>query len=86
VAASHAQDPGAKAALSAYDRARRPDILARSSAVDMLNRSLLSTMLPAQAARAAGLSLLRVAPPLRAFFMREGLRTGGGVASLLPWR
>jgi 2-octaprenyl-6-methoxyphenol hydroxylase len=86
VAASHAQDPGAKAALSAYDRARRPDILARSSAVDMLNRSLLSAMLPAQAARAAGLSLLRVAPPLRAFFMREGLRTGGGVASLLPWR
>jgi 2-octaprenyl-6-methoxyphenol hydroxylase len=75
-----------KAALSAYDRARRPDILARSSAVDMLNRSLLSAMLPAQAARAAGLSLLRVAPPLRAFFMREGLRTGGGVASLLPWK
>jgi 2-octaprenyl-6-methoxyphenol hydroxylase len=86
VAAAHAADPGAKAALSAYDRARRPDILARSSAVDMLNRSLLSAKLPAQAARAAGLSLLRVAPPLRAFFMREGLRTGGGVASLLPWK
>src|SRR5690606_26283865 len=86
VAAAHAADPGAKAALSAYDRARRPDILARSSAVDMLNRSLLSAMLPAQAARPAGLSLLRIAPPLRAFFMREGLRTGGGVASLLPWK
>ena len=86
VAKSHAADPGAKAALSAYDRARRPDILARSSAVDMLNRSPLSSMLPAQAARAAGLSLLRVAPPLRAFFMREGLRTGGGVAGLMPWR
>ncbi|MCO5148272.1 MAG: UbiH/UbiF family hydroxylase [Aquamicrobium sp.] len=86
VAAKHAADPGAKAALSAYDRARRPDILARASAVDMLNRSLLSDMLPAQAARAAGLSLLRTAPPLRAFFMREGLRTGGGLAGLLPWR
>lgn len=86
VAKSHAADPGAKAALSAYDRARRPDILARASAVDMLNRSLLSDMLPAQAARAAGLSLLRTAPPLRAFFMREGLRTGGGLSDLLPWR
>lgn len=86
VAKSHAADPGAKAALSAYDRARRPDILARASAVDMLNRSLLSDMLPAQAARAAGLSLLRTAPPLRAFFMREGLRTGGGLSGLLPWR
>ena len=86
VAKSHAADPGAKAALAAYDRARRPDILARASAVDMLNRSLLSGMLPAQAARAAGLSLMRIAPPLRAFFMREGLRTGGGLAGLLPWR
>src|SRR5690606_15486661 len=55
IALKHAADPGAKAALAAYDRARRPDILARSSAVDMLNRSLLSDMLPAQAARAAGL-------------------------------
>ncbi len=86
ISGRHAADPGAKAALSAYDRARRPDILARSSAVDMLNRSLLSGMLPAQAARAAGLSLLRTAPPLRAFFMREGLRTGGGLAGLAPWR
>lgn len=86
VALRHISDPGSKSALGAYDRARRPDILARSSAVDMLNRSLLSDFLPAQAARAAGLSLLRVAPPLRAFFMREGLRTGGGIASLMPWK
>lgn len=86
VALRYAADPGAKAALAAYDRARRPDILARSLAVDMLNRSLLSDLLPAQAARAAGLSLLRTAPPLRAFFMREGLRTGGGFAGLLSWK
>ena len=86
IASAHAADPGAPAALSAYDRARRPDILARASAVDMLNRSLLSGMLPAQAARATGLSLLRMTPPLRAFFMREGLRTGGGFTGLMPWR
>ena len=86
VALRYVSDPGIKAALSAYDRARRPDILARSSAVDMLNRSLLSEFLPAQAIRATGLSLLRLAPPLRAFFMREGLRTGGGIASLISWK
>lgn len=75
-------DPGSSAALSAYDRARRPDILARSSAVDLLNRSLMSDMLPVQFARTAGLSLLGSVGPLRAFFMREGLRTGSGFGSL----
>ena len=82
VARAHAQDPGAAAALAAYERARRPDILARSSAVNLLNRSLLSGLPPAQIARAAGLGLLSAAPPLRALFMREGLRTGGGFAGL----
>src|SRR5690606_13728350 len=46
VASGHAGDPGSAAALAAYDRARRPDILARSSAVNLLNRSLLSGTLP----------------------------------------
>ena len=78
----HSEDPGASPALAAYDRARRPDILARSTAVQLLNRSLLSGMLPAQAARATGLGLLRAAPPLRALFMREGLRTGAGLGRL----
>ncbi len=78
----HSGDPGSPAALSAYDRRRRPDILARSSAVNMLNRSLLSDMLPVQLMRTAGLSLLGAAPPLRALFMREGLRTGSGFGSV----
>jgi 2-octaprenyl-6-methoxyphenol hydroxylase len=83
VARAHAADPGAPAALAAYDRARRPDILARSAAVNLLNRSLLSGLLPAQLARAAGLGLLSAAPPLRALFMREGLRSGGALSALL---
>lgn len=82
MANSHAADPGAPAALAAYDRSRRPDILARSSAVDLLNRSLLSDMLPAQLLRTAGLSLLGAIAPLRALFMREGLRTGSGFGNL----
>lgn len=82
VSNAHRDDPGSASALSAYDRSRRPDIVARASAVDLLNRSLLSDMLPVQLVRAAGLSILGSAPPLRALFMREGLRTGSGFGSL----
>lgn len=77
-----AGDPGAPAALAAYDSTRRPDILARTSAVNLLNRSLLSDMLPAQLARSAGLNFLGGFSPLRAFFMREGLRPGSGFSAL----
>lgn len=82
IAIKHAEDPGAPPALSAYDTTRRPDILARTSAVNLLNMSLLSDMLPAQLARRLGLNLLGGFSPLRAFFMREGLRPGSGFASL----
>ena len=72
-------DPGAGASLAAYDRKRRPDILARAGAVNLLNMSLLSDMLPAQIARSAGLGVIGGFAPLRAFFMREGLRPGSGL-------
>lgn len=82
IASKYADDPGAPAPLSAYDSARRPDILARTSAVNLLNRSLLSDMLPAQLARSAGLNFLGGFSPVRAFFMREGLRPGSGFSSI----
>lgn len=82
IASKHTDDPGAPAPLSAYDSARRPDILARTSAVNLLNRSLLSDMLPAQLARSAGLNVLGGFSPVRAFFMREGLRPGSGFSSI----
>ncbi len=72
-------DPGNIEILRAYDAKRRPDILARSTAVNLLNRSLLSDLLPSQMARGAGLGLLGGVSPLRAFFMREGLRPGSGL-------
>ncbi|MGE0499807.1 MAG: UbiH/UbiF family hydroxylase [Rhizobiaceae bacterium] len=78
---THADDPGSAAALSAYASKRRPDILARTAAVSLLNMSLLSDMLPAQVARSAGLGLLSAVSPLRAFFMREGMRPGSGFRS-----
>jgi len=71
-------DPGFQAAFLRYDARRRPDIMARSSAVNMLNYSLLSDFLPAQFMRSAGIGLLAGFAPLRGFFMREGLRPGSG--------
>lgn len=82
IACENRTDPGAAKALAAYDFKRRPDILARSSSVNLLNMSLLSDMLPAQMARVAGLGVLGGFAPLRAFFMREGLRPGSGFAAL----
>ncbi|MGP2492551.1 UbiH/UbiF family hydroxylase [Mesorhizobium sp. PUT5] len=82
IAGLHREDPGTPAALAAYDARRRPDILARTNAVNLLNRSLLSDMLPAQVVRSAGLALLGGFGPLRALFMREGLRPGSGFSAL----
>jgi 2-octaprenyl-6-methoxyphenol hydroxylase len=78
-ATRHRDDPGSDASLSDYDSARRRDILLRTGAVDMLNRSLLSGFLPVQLARGLGLAALGAIPPLRAAFMREGLRPGSGL-------
>ncbi len=82
--ASDPSDPGSDRVTRAYDRGRRPDILARTGSVDALNRSLLSPMLPAQIARGVGLEMLRSFAPLRAFFMREGLRPGSGFSQFMP--
>jgi 2-octaprenyl-6-methoxyphenol hydroxylase len=78
IARASRDDPGAPAALLRYDARRRPDIMARSSAVNLLSHSLLTDFLPAQFMRSAGLGLLAGFAPLRGFFMREGLRPGSG--------
>jgi 2-octaprenyl-6-methoxyphenol hydroxylase len=65
-----------------FGRRRRPDIMTRTFGVDMLNRSLLSDLLPVQMARAAGLSLLATAPPLRNLVMQEGIEPGRGLRSM----
>ena len=67
------EDPGSPQLLKRYDMARRPDILSRTLAIDLANRSLLSDFLPAQGLRAAGLHLLGSFGPLRRLAMREGL-------------
>lgn len=81
-AVAGAADPGAPEVLDRYDRLRWPDVHLRLTAVSMLNRSLLSSLLPVQIARAAGLGLLARVSPLRALFMREGMRPGDGFRAI----
>jgi len=84
VVRSNPEDPGSTSALTQYDARRRPDVTARSGAVNFINATLLSDMLPAQLLRGAGLGLLESLPILRGFFMREGMSPGSGFAALLP--
>jgi 2-octaprenyl-6-methoxyphenol hydroxylase len=68
------QDPGADATLADYARQRAGDVLSRTMAVDLLNRSLISGLLPLHLARGAGLHLLGAFPALRQLIMREGMQ------------
>jgi 2-octaprenyl-6-methoxyphenol hydroxylase len=66
-------DPGGQAVLSAYVRARQFDVITRTVGVDLLNRSLLTSLLPVQAARGLVLHGLNAFPSLRRMVMRVGL-------------
>ena len=66
-------DLGTEAVLASYERSRKADIMSRTFAIDLANRSLLSDFLPVQPARALGLSLIGSVGPLRRLAMREGL-------------
>jgi 2-octaprenyl-6-methoxyphenol hydroxylase len=75
------RDIGAAETLSAYERARRADVMLRTGAVDGLNRSLLTHFAPVDFARGAGLATLSAIGPLRRFVMRAGI---GPRSTLLP--
>ena len=67
------RDIGGRETLSAYESARRPDIVLRTAVVDGLNRALLTHFAPVDFARGAALATLSAIGPLRRFVMREGL-------------
>lgn len=71
-----ASDAGSESVIADYDRARRSDVRLRTGAVDMLNRTLLTDLLPADLLRGAGLLALASIGPLRRFVMRQGLAGG----------
>jgi 2-octaprenyl-6-methoxyphenol hydroxylase len=74
VAANSAgEDIGAPDVLSRYDTRRRTDVTARTMAVDLLNRSLLSDFLPVQGARGFGIYLMNRIRSLRRAVMQEGV-------------
>ena len=73
VIAEHPRDPGSADALAAYDRRRTGDVTLRTSAVDALNRTLLTSLLPVQIARGIGLFALDRVPMLKRAAMRQAL-------------
>ena len=70
------RDIGGINVLVAYDKMRRADIGTRTIAVDLLNRTLLSDLLPVQGARGLGLYLIERIGALRRAVMREGVAPG----------
>ena len=65
--------PGAPARRAAAERLRRSDVVTRTTAVDALNRTLLTGFLPVQGLRGLGLFLLDRVPALRRALMRQGV-------------
>lgn len=78
------EDPGNSTIINDYNRRRKPDILARTGFVHMLNRTLLSDFIPLQMMRSSGLELLRQFSPLRTLFMHEAMQPGQGFACIKP--
>jgi 2-octaprenyl-6-methoxyphenol hydroxylase len=66
-------DIGGDDVLTAYDKLRRGDITARSLAIDLFNRTLLTDFLPIQGLRGLGHYMLDKIGPLRRAVMREGI-------------
>ncbi|ACL59968.1 UbiH/UbiF family hydroxylase [Methylobacterium nodulans] len=79
----HGQDPGSDALLARFARSRGFDARLRTAAVDALNRSLLSGLLPADLLRGAGLLALATIAPLRRVVMREGILPRFGTPRLM---
>ncbi len=69
-----------------YERRRRADIGKRTFAVDLFNRSLLTSLVPVHGLRGLALWLMQSAPPLRRAVMREGIGPTRDVPRLVAGR
>ncbi len=77
-AAKESRDIGGSGTLDRYAKDRSADVLSRATAVDLLNRSLLLSSLPAvHLARGLGLLALSSIAPLRRRVLRESLEPPG---------
>ncbi len=77
------RDVGEPELLARYDRLRRSDILGRTLAVDVLNRSLLTYFMPAHGARGLSLYVIDHVGPLRRAIMREGVMPAASQPKLM---
>jgi len=77
------EDVGDAQVLQTYDRARQFDVRSRTNAVDIFNRSLLSTFHPSHLARGLGMHVLKSIAPLRRRMMQEGLAPASVTPSLM---
>jgi 2-octaprenyl-6-methoxyphenol hydroxylase len=77
------EDIGGEAALAHYQSGRSLDVRLRTAAVDGLNRSLLSGLLPVDLLRGVGLLAMSGIGPLRRAVMREGVLPSVGAPRLM---
>lgn len=77
------RDPGGDDVLNAYQRARKLDVMTRTLGVELLSRSLLTSLPPLQAARGLILHGLKSFAPLRRAVMRVGLAPPTELPSLM---
>jgi 2-octaprenyl-6-methoxyphenol hydroxylase len=78
-----AKDPGAPNVITTYARRRASDVWTRTRAIDLLNRSLLSSIVPLDALRGVALHALAASSTLRRAAMRQGLEPIGARPSLM---
>ena len=76
-------DLGSEETLGRYQRSRDLDVRLRTAAVDGLNRTLLTGMIPTDFLRGAGLLALSNIGPLRRIVMREGVLPQVGAPRLM---
>ena len=79
----HKRDLGDAEVLARYESQRRADIVSRTLAIDLLNRSLLSEFLPAHGARGLSLYFVDRIGPLRRVLMREGVMPAASQPKLM---
>lgn len=76
-AMARGEDVGGPEVMRRYHELRKVDVESRIMAVDMLNRTLLSTLLPVSLLRGFGMHLIRAFGPLKKALIRQGLEPSG---------
>jgi 2-octaprenyl-6-methoxyphenol hydroxylase len=76
-------DPGGSNVMDRYSALRAPDVNGRITAVDILNRALLSPYLPVHLLRGFGLHVLNSVGPLRRLLVQEGVQPSSYVPRLM---